>query len=351
MRAQETQHLTRAKNAACPVRHARSSTGFTIIELLVSIGVMSILVAILLPAIQSSRETARKTACLNNLKGLGLAFESYRAAKGTYPETTNAMQIVSGKVVFRSLSPHARLIPYMQYPSVRVDANEDSPDRFDAPPPPSTKNLWANDLRIPGFLCPSDELADQGTNYRACMGPEPARSLPRLGEPAGAYKSRDGAFRNTNIAHDAEFRDGKSNTILFCEKLVGDRDRDRYTPWRDLLQSGASTIEDSEQAAAICNLPVPPLPIHDSFLGMSYLLGGNRHTWYNHTFTPNSPSPDCACQDSSASEAAITARSRHPSGVNGSIADGSARFIADQIDLRVWKALATRAGSDSVTLE
>src|SRR4051812_7524731 len=84
--------------------------GFTLVELLVVIAIIGILVALLLPAIQSAREAARRTKCINNLKNVGLACLNYESSKNSYPpSSTNA-----NDVAINGLSWEVLILPFIE---------------------------------------------------------------------------------------------------------------------------------------------------------------------------------------------------------------------------------------------
>src|SRR5215813_13142216 len=138
----------------------RARAAFTLVELLVVIAIIGVLVALLLPAVQSAREAARRAQCLNNLKQLGVALHNYVSAEKhfppgsvakTYPGQPNHPQ------TFYRWSSLAHLLPYMENHSVRDLLDLSVPLYMPgAGYPVADKNKAGVAQLLPEFLCPSD---------------------------------------------------------------------------------------------------------------------------------------------------------------------------------------------------
>ena len=139
----------------------------------------------------------------------------------------------------------------------------------------------------------------------------------------------------------------KADPAAFAERVVGDRNLDRYDPWRDratIPEAGMGGVTPDDMASACQMVPVLPVT-HYSHDGSTWLLTSFPQTLYNHVLPPNSRIPDCHAYPGYA----ITARSHHHGGANVLMVDGSVRLVSDSVDLAIWRALASVTGGETIS--
>jgi len=332
-------------------RRAPSRPGATLADLLVVLGIIGLLMALTLPAIQRARESARRVQCLDHLRQIGLACQNHLANRfDEFPYTATNGSDSEGQILLASESPHRHLLEYLDQAPLALSLPSDPLVINDTQSPPRFADPVLNQVlavRIPVFQCPSDRQQPGATNYRANMGCGPGIYGPAPGADDRSLGNISGAFVHGRRTRAAEFRDGLSNTILFSEKQIGDGHPARFTPTMDFFFTAMTPLQTADEAVQAC--ASAPQPLHGSYGGWTWLFGGWNSTWYNHVLPPNSRIPDCSEGThamAGGGYGAYTSRSLHGGGVNVLLGDGSARWISDEIDLRLWRALATRDGAE-----
>jgi len=281
--------------------HQKRQSAFTLIELVVVVAVLALLASLLVPAVQNVRESARRMHCASNVKQLMLAVNNYESTYGAYPS-----------VVFRMYWPK-QLLPYL-------DGHSDASSS-------------------PIYMCPTDpEATGHWSGYYMSFYPNEG-----LGPSAN-----DGFLVVGRVLQPRDITDGLSHTAAFAERLAlphlttGEMlppDNFRHL-WNRRVRRTPVFLTDFDRIAEQCERHAgAPIPFYYGFVG------------YNHILTPNRPS--CAngplANLASFDYYAITVSSLHSGGVNVAAADGAVRFVSDSIDRRVWRAIGTRAGGESIS--
>lgn len=319
----------------------RARRGFSIIEMLVVIGVIALLMGLLLAAVQSAREAARRNQCLNNLKQIGLALQTYESSHGCFPFGVGG----GGPPGFLPRwSVHSQLLPDLELSPLFNSLNfAELPWSHD--PTFGPANETAVLTRVETFLCPSDVgmIADRNgeacNNYRAAAGTLPINLLEDSIRPSGR---NNGGFWYQSSLRTSNLRDGSSTTAAFSERCLGDPSfanvEGDYYIVGPTIQGCATFTPDPDQRFASSL----------EWSGQRWADGNAFYTRYHHFLPPQAPSCMTGRTDQNG-QLAVTATSRHSGGVNFLTFDGSARFVSKTVSPPVWKALGTVAGKEIVS--
>ena len=303
----------------------RPRGGFTLIELLVVIAIIGVLVALIMPAVQSAREAASRTQCVNNLKQMGLAAASYHDSMGSFPGgwycdgsvDTNCAPTLAQPYMWNGLTGlFLKMELNTNYNEMNLSLGTND-----------IGNTTATRRTIAAFVCPSNRkattTASGDTKNKSLFGPSDYRGNLAAGYVAGINPSfangntdpsntTDGntppgallgiydngmTYMNSNVSM-ADVTDGSSNTILMGETLTG--------TWAEASSCCVRTTVDRT-----INKPIVI----------------NRANYYTYWM------------------------SKHPGLVNFLKADGSVSTVTNQINKTVLVKMMTRAGGEAISAD
>lgn len=311
----------------------RKRRGFTLIELLVVIAIIAVLIALLLPAVQQARESARRTQCKSHLKQLALAVHNYESAFDALPMNRYGDYSYSSSWGYAfedsySWSWLATLLPYIDRASLWSAGDIPHVRLKDSP---------VLSASIPLFTCPSDQLSGNSvrnershylrtnpkvgmTNYKGVQGANfcwgdwanPGTS----GRTCEPWEDGDGVFFPMNWVRPlrwAKLTDGTSNKLMIGEDVY-----DPNGPGNMNYGIGYAWAH-SVEACAIAAMPINARRPN----GVPYASGD----WTGQTGF----------------------HSRHTGGAHFALADGTVRFLSENMALGLYRALATVSGGEVVS--
>lgn len=303
--------------------------GFTLIELLVVIAIIAILIALLLPAVQQAREAARRTQCKNNLKQLGLAFHNYHDVYDKFPNGSHPTPGYPAGGYHMGWAP--KLFPYLdEAPRVQAmqqfDPNPISmlgPWRLDTAPSNGANPIWGP---VTALACPSSALgnrspditvftwtAAQGAlHYRGCAGR--IEDVTNPGDAANYQWANTGTTYPHSKTRITDITDGSSNTILLGESSSSEGwTAATKVSWGGIQPWTWGIYWYTDNRRLMIDSKNIQFPIN--FRG-SFATNNTPYTSY------------------------------HTGGAQFLLADGSVRFISQNIDLGLFKGLGTRGAGE-----
>ncbi|MEM6471806.1 MAG: DUF1559 domain-containing protein [Planctomycetota bacterium] len=336
----------------------RKRRGMTLIETMVVASIIGVLAALLLPAVQAARETVRRTQCSNNLRQWVIAAQNYQSVHRYYPPSfcVRPEQIRNNRG--HSWSVHGRLLPFVEAGAAaeRINLSVDWHDQVDR---------GVADLKLPMWLCPSEPQDSirfrdgkryvAPTSYGFFAGTwhvfTPSHEEARQG------MAGDGAFIVNGELSPAAFLDGLSQTLAVAEVKT-------YQPYlRNLTEPEFLELPSHDQINALRGR-VSMMRGQFKITGHTVWPDGRvHHTGITTAFVPGTIVPyefegrvydiDFSTQQEGKSLqrstlAAITARSHHGGLVQFARMDGSVAAMTSSIDLRLYRAMGTRAGHEVI---
>lgn len=295
-------------------RSAPVENGFTLVELLVVIAVISILIGLLLPAVQAARESARSTQCKNNFKQIDLATQDYHSNHMEFP-TGARLHRLDGK---KSISWRVLLLPLLEQNAMYldIDPQEDG----------GAASSQAETIALPAYTCPSAPPAEsilKPSHYYGVGGAVVGQERLKLKPDLYGYIYVNGLLYPGSKTRIAEVADGLSNTLIFGER----------------------TFYPDEWLRGAIKYGQPPNEIR-SYSTMNVLTPINFDPIQDTLPLPTATIQAAGCTNHPGA-CLLRANYRpfgsdHPGGAHFAFADGSVHFLNENLDVTVLMELATK---------
>ena len=294
-----------------------SRRAFTLIELLVVIAIIAILVALLLPAVQQAREAARRSSCKNNLKQIGLALHNYHDIHRVFPAASYENEFWGGDDTrFSSFSWGTMLLPQLEQAPLFDILSPGNPDPLWRTVAADDDRLEAMEKGYSAFRCPSDH------------GPQ-VNDERSINDGTGSSNGKPLATSNyVGVNHTSNINRTSANG-LFVSASNAESNKVRRRRMRDITDGTSNTLAVGERAYELNGYKTRA----------AVVFGHNGNDGASNNGFAGVLGSGYATINTASTAGERGFSSLHTGGAQFVLADGSVRFISENIDHRVQGAV------------